>query len=128
MINDKKTYIIIILSLIIIIFGLLWGRSYQYNKQYRYTIAELRNRINSYSEINQQLSEENQQFAGTIKELREQLGKYQSKIRQAREIVTGLQNDTTKISGKLSSIILTIRKIEKELQKVKKVLTDNNRS
>ena len=126
--NDKKTYIIVIASLLLIILAILWVRGYQDNKQYRSEIKSLKGKISQYTETNQQLSKENQRFAETVSQLRKQLNEYQSRIKQAREIVTGLQGDTQTISGELSSAIDLIQSITEELQKVKKILTDNNRN
>ena len=122
---DKRNTIILILILVIIVFGYLWGRSYKDNQQYRKSIEQLRSELIAYKNINRQLSEQNKRFAESITELRKQLTEYRSRIAEARKIVAGLQKDTGTISGELQQAIKTVRRIKTELQKLKKSLQSN---
>jgi len=123
---DKRNTIILILILVIIVFGFLWGRSYRDNRQYRESIEQLRNELITYKSINKQLSEQNKRFAKSITELRKQLSEYRKRIAEARKIVAGLQRDTGTISGELQQAIKTVRRIKAELQNLKKSLQSND--
>ena len=125
---DKRNTIILILILVIIVFGYLWGRSYKDNQQYRESIEQLGSELITYKSINERLSEENKRFEQSIGELRKQIAEYRNRIAEARKIVAGLQKDTGTISGELQQAIKTVRRIKTELQKLKKSLqSDGNR-
>ena len=115
---DKRNTIILILILVIIVFGILWKRSYQGNKQYRKSIEQLGSELITYKSINERLSEENKRFEQSIGELRKQIAEYRNRIAEARKIVAGLQKDTGAISGELQQAIETVRRIKTELQKL----------
>jgi len=123
---DKRNTIILILILVIIGFGFLWGRNYRDNRQYRKSIEQLRSELTAYKNINKQLSEQNKRFEQSIGKLRKQINEYRNRIAEARAIVAVLQRNTGTISGELQQAIETVRRIKAELQNLKKSLQSND--
>ena len=117
-----KNIISIVLVCAVFGMGFLFYRSCTDNRDYRERIEQLGAEIDSYSEINDQLSEQNREFAESIGRLKRELIVYRKRIEEARRIAAELSTDATAISGELSRAIEQVRCIREKLQWLKKEL------